>query len=123
MGFGLAQGEKLGAQALRAYRNALRDALLPHLAASLENEILAAKGRDGLAPAIEAYLSLYDAKPDPKLLDAAVARLWRLPGTEGADLAGHLRASLEQGRPEMRHSRDEAIIKEARQKLAAAKGG
>ena len=123
MGFGLSQGEKLGAQALRAYRGALRDALLPQLATSLESEIRGAKGRDGLAPALEAYLTLYDAKPDPKLLDAAVARLWRLPGTEGADLAGHLRASLEQGRPEMRHSRDEAIIKEARQKLAAAKGG
>ena len=33
-GFGLSQREKLGAQALRAYRNALRDALLPRLAAS-----------------------------------------------------------------------------------------
>jgi type VI secretion system protein ImpL len=33
-GFGLSQHEKLGAQALRAYRNALRDTLLPRLAAS-----------------------------------------------------------------------------------------
>ncbi len=33
-GFGLSQHEKLGAQALRAYRNALRDGLLPRLAAS-----------------------------------------------------------------------------------------
>ncbi len=33
-GFGLSQDEKLGAQALRAYRNALRDALEPRLAAS-----------------------------------------------------------------------------------------
>ena len=33
-GFGLSQREKLGAQALRAYRNALRDALEPRLAAS-----------------------------------------------------------------------------------------
>ena len=33
-GFGLSQSEKLGAQALRAYRNALRDALEPRLAAS-----------------------------------------------------------------------------------------
>ena len=33
-GFGLSQREKLGAQALRAYRNALRDALAPRLAAS-----------------------------------------------------------------------------------------
>ena len=33
-GLGLSQREKLGAQALRAYRNALRDALAPRLAAS-----------------------------------------------------------------------------------------
>jgi type VI secretion system protein ImpL len=33
-GFGLSQEEKLGSQALRAYRNALRDALAPRLAAS-----------------------------------------------------------------------------------------
>ncbi|OFZ86495.1 MAG: hypothetical protein A2W21_12465 [Betaproteobacteria bacterium RBG_16_66_20] len=33
-GFGLSQGEKIGAQAVRAYRNALRDALLPRLTAS-----------------------------------------------------------------------------------------
>lgn len=33
-GFGLSQSEKLGAQALRAYRNALRDALEPRLAAA-----------------------------------------------------------------------------------------
>ena len=34
LGFGLSQSEKLGAQAQRAYRNALRDALEPRLAAS-----------------------------------------------------------------------------------------
>jgi len=33
-GFGLSQSEKLGAQAVRAYRNALRDGLLPRLAES-----------------------------------------------------------------------------------------
>jgi type VI secretion system protein ImpL len=36
-GFGLSQGEKIGAQAVRAYRNALRDALLPRLAASQDD--------------------------------------------------------------------------------------
>ena len=36
-GFGLSQGEKIGAQALRAYRNALRDTLLPRLAASQDD--------------------------------------------------------------------------------------
>ena len=36
-GFGLSQHEKLGAQALRAYRNALREVLVPRLAASQDD--------------------------------------------------------------------------------------
>ncbi len=74
-GFGLSQGEKLGAQALRAYRNALRDALVPRLAAS----------RDDYSK-------------------------WQLSAAERADLAGHVRAIL-----------DEAIITDTRQKPAPAK--
>ena len=75
LGFGLYQGEKLGAQAMRAYRNALRDALAPRLAASQDD---------------------YSK--------------WRLSEAERADLAGHVRAIL-----------DEAIITNARQKAAPAK--
>jgi type VI secretion system protein ImpL len=74
-GFGLSQGDKLGAQALRAYRNALRDALVPRLAASQDD-----------------------------------SSKWRLSEAERADLAGHVRAIL-----------DEAIITDARQKPAPAK--
>jgi type VI secretion system protein ImpL len=36
-GYGLSQGDKIGTQAVRAYRNALRDALLPRLAASKDD--------------------------------------------------------------------------------------
>ena len=75
-GFGLSQGEKLGAQALRAYRNALHDALKPRLAAS----------QDGYSK-------------------------WQLSEAERADLAGHVRAIV-----------DEAIITNTRQKPAPAKG-
>ncbi|MEO8144034.1 MAG: type VI secretion system membrane subunit TssM [Betaproteobacteria bacterium] len=75
-GFGLSQGEKLGAQALRAYRNALRDALQPRLAASQDD---------------------YSK--------------WRLSDAERADMAGHVRAIV-----------DEAIITNTRQKAAPAKG-
>jgi type VI secretion system protein ImpL len=124
-GFGLAQAEKLGAQALRAYRNALRDALFPRLALQMEQEIrdaLRSARREGLGEALEGYLSLYAGdKMDPKTVEAAARRLWRLPEAEAAALLAHLRAGLEQGTPEMRHPRDEAIIKEARQKLAPAK--
>ena len=75
-GFGLSQVEKLGAQALRAYRNALREALGPRLAASQDD---------------------YSK--------------WPLSEAERADLAGHVRAIV-----------DEAIIKDGRQKPAPAKG-
>ena len=74
-GFGLSQGEKVGAQAVRAYRNALRDALLPRLAAANND---------------------YSK--------------WGLSEAERADLAGHVRAILE-----------EAIITNAPRKPAPAK--
>lgn len=74
-GFGLSQGEKLGAQALRVYRNALRDALAPRLAASQDD-----------------------------------FSKWQLSDAERADLAGHVRAIM-----------DEAIITDTRRKPAPAK--
>jgi type VI secretion system protein ImpL len=124
-GLGLSQAGKIGVQALRAYRNALRDALFPRLALQLESELRDAirSSRQGaLDEALQAYLNLYEgAKADPKPVEAAARRLWRLPDAESAALLAHLRAGLEGGAPEMRHPRDEAIIKEARQKLAPAK--
>jgi type VI secretion system protein ImpL len=123
--WGLSQAGKIGAQAVRAYRNALRDVLFPRLAIALENEIregLRAPKRDGLGAALEAYLQLYEGgKSDRKAVHAAARRIWQLPDPDGAALAAHLEAGLENGAPEMRHPRDEAIIKEARQKLAPAK--
>jgi type VI secretion system protein ImpL len=125
LGFGLSQWDRLGAQAKRVYRNALRDALLPRLAHSLEDEIRKqlrdSKVQAGLADVLEAYVSLYEArKQDPAALLAAL-RLWQLPETGGADMAAHLSAALEEGPWGMRHARDEAIIREARQKLASRK--
>jgi len=124
-GFGLSQAEKLGAQALRAYRNALRDALFPRLAMALESELrdaLRAPKRAGLGEALEAYLNLYAGeKLEPRKVATAARRLWRLPDAGTAALQAHLRAGFEAGTPEMRHPRDEAIIREARQKLAPAK--
>jgi type VI secretion system protein ImpL len=120
---GLSQGAKIGAQAIRAYRNALRDALFPRLAMSLENDIrsaLRAPAGEGLGDSLAAYSSLYEgSKADPKSIESAARRVWRLPEAENTGLLAHLRAGLEGGAPEMRHPRDEAIIREARQKLAA----
>jgi type VI secretion system protein ImpL len=123
--FGLSQAGKIGAQALRAYRHALRDALFPRLARSLEAEIRQAEhsgARERLGEALDAYLSLYGGgKADPGPVEAAALRVWRLPDAEGAALLAHLRAGMEAGAPEMRHPRDEAIIKAAREKRAPAK--
>jgi len=124
-GLGLSQAEKLGAQALRAYRNALSDALFPRLAMALESELrdaLRSPKRAGLGEALEAYLNLYAGdKLEPRKVATAARRLWRLPDAGTAALLAHLRAAFEAGTPEMRHPRDEAIIKDARQKLAPAK--
>jgi type VI secretion system protein ImpL len=122
LGFGLYQGEKLGALAERAYRNALGEALLPRLAAALEQAMRSAASREEIAAALEAYLSLYDEKgPAPEALEAAANRLWPLAGALRAELAGHLRAGLEEKPLEMRHARNDALVKEARERLAAAK--
>jgi type VI secretion system protein ImpL len=125
-GFGLSQGGKLGAQAQRAYRNALRDALLPRAARALEAQLReglrAPKPGEGVAEAAAAYLSLYDSKsPDIRLIEPALRRAWRVPDADRAALAAHLQAALEDGAPEVRHPRDEAIIKDARQRLATGK--
>ena len=126
-GLGLSQAGKLGAQAVRAYRNALRDALFPRLALALEAEIregLRAPKREGFPEALGAYASLFEGrKADAKLIEAAARRVWDLSDADEAVLLAHLRTGLEEGAPEMQHPRDEAIIREARQKLAAAKGG
>ncbi|HLX80201.1 MAG TPA: type VI secretion system membrane subunit TssM [Burkholderiales bacterium] len=103
-GFGLSQEEKIGAQAMRAYQNALRDALMPRLAA--------------LDDAARLYA---DPKPDAEQIAAAAVRQWRLPNEDRADLAGHLRASLAEGMTLMHQTRDEAIIKNGRRKSAPAK--
>jgi len=124
-GWGLSQGGKIGAQALRAYRNVLRDALFPRLARTLENEIrecLRAPKREGLGETLEAYQGLYEGrKANAAVIESAARRIWELPDADEAALLAHLRAGLEDGAPEMRHPRDEAIIREARQKLAAAR--
>jgi type VI secretion system protein ImpL len=122
---GLSQAGKIGAQALRAYRNALTDALFPRLALALEDEIrqgLRSSRQEGLRDALAAYQSLYAGrKTDAKLVEGAALRSWRLPDADSAALLAHLRAGLEEGAPEMRHPQDEAIIRDARQKLAPPK--
>jgi len=126
-GLGLSQAGKVGEQAVRAYRNVLRDALFPRLALALEADIREgdrAPGREGHAESLVAYASLYaGAKADATAVEAAARRIWTLPDADEAVLLAHLRTGLEGGAPEMQHPRDEAIMQEAHGKAGAAKGG
>ena len=126
-GWGLSQMPKLAPQAMRAYRNALADALLPRVGAALEDSmrrVLATPNSgDGLAPVLSAYVDLHEGRAaDPKVLADAARRQWRLEAADAADLESHLRASLAAGPPQMRRPRDEAIIRDARRRIASVKG-
>jgi type VI secretion system protein ImpL len=115
---GFYQGEKLGAQADRAYRRALREALLPGLAASLENALRA--GRDGAA--LQGYVNLYDeAKRDPALLESAALAVWTLPDSAKAALGLHLRAALAERPLVLERRRDDALVELARRRRGGAR--
>jgi type VI secretion system protein ImpL len=124
-GAGLGQAAKIGSQAVRAYRHALQDALFPRLALALESGMRAALGSqrpEGLEEMLAAYQGLYQGqKADARAIEAGARRVWQVPDAEAAALLAHLRAGLEGGAPEMRHPRDEAIIREARQRQSGAK--
>jgi type VI secretion system protein ImpL len=122
-GFGLAQDAKLGAQALRVYQNALREAFLPRLAISLEDDLRQAlqvsKGQEEIIAAdLDAYQALYAGSgANLAILEGAAIRIWKLPALDRRDLGAHLRAAIAAGAPEMRHAPDESIIRDARRRL------
>jgi type VI secretion system protein ImpL len=112
VGFG--QGDKLTAQAARAYRDALRELLLSHAVYSLERALKASPAREPL----DAYLSLYEPRvPDERLLAATLAQLWNLPQAARGALAGHLHTALEDRPLTLPHSQDDELIEAARRKL------
>ena len=116
--FGLYQGDKLGALAERAYRNALRETLVPHLALSLEEGL-----RAGAQPeTLEAYLALHDgAGANSRAIEQGALRVWRLPDKAHADLLAHLRLALAERPLALPRARNEALIEQARRKLGGAK--
>jgi type VI secretion system protein ImpL len=119
---GLSQGEKLGAQAQRAYRNVLREGLLARAAASLEDAVRGARSRQGLEMALAAYLALHDEKArNMKALEPALYGLWQVPEARRGELSSHLRAGLAEKPLDIPRPFDEALVREARQRLAAAK--
>jgi type VI secretion system protein ImpL len=107
---GLYQGDKIAAQAERAYRNALRETLLAHLGFSLETALRSAPSKE--------LLQAYETA-EPGLLEKAALRLWALPEPARADLASHLRAALAERPLVLPRPRDEALIEQARRRLAA----
>ena len=104
---GFYQGDKLGAQAARAYRNALRDGLIADLALSLENALRA--GADGVLR--EGYAALHDeAKRDPQVIEKAALQVWQLPESARADLGVHLREALAERPLTLPRARDDALL-------------
>ncbi len=115
VGFG--QGEKLAAQAERAYGNALHALLVPHALRSLERALSANPTRDSL----DAYLALYEARAgSERALADALARLWALPAGAQAALTRHLGAVLEDLPLVLPQPRDEQLVETARRKLGPA---
>ncbi len=110
---GLGQADKLSAQGERAYRNALREALLPHALSSLERTLRATPSQE----ALDAYLSLYTEKPNAVALEAALLRAWRLPDNLRPELALHLRAALDERPLILPRARDDQLVEGARHKL------
>jgi type VI secretion system protein ImpL len=112
---GFYQGDKLGAQADRAYRNALRDGLVAHLALSLETALRAGEG----GATLDGYVSLHDeAGRDAATIEKAALQVWRLPESEKGDLDAHLAEALAERPLVLPHGRDDALIEHARRKRA-----
>jgi type VI secretion system protein ImpL len=112
--FGLYQGDKLDAQAERAYRAVLRDTLLPHLAASLEQSLRKAPSREML----DGYLALYDPARGSEAVEKAAVAAWRPSEPARADLAAHVRAALADRSTALTTvPRDDALIEQSRRRL------
>ena len=109
---GLHQGGKLDALSERAYRNALREALLAHLSISLEGALRSGAQRETL----DAYVALHGtAEAAP--IEAGALRIWRLPENAQADLRAHLRVALTERPLALPRARDDALIEAARRSL------
>ena len=127
LGFGLYQGDKMASQAMRAYNNALREALLPRVALRLEKLMRQVENPVGLYETLKVYLMLYSDKLlEPNALQTFVGLDWEqaFPSQDGTQivtaLQEHLRAALQNRPIEMVHPQDAQLVNEARQKLASA---
>ena len=126
-GLGLYQGDKLDAAALLAYHRLLDKSLMPRVVRRLEERLRAAS-KDNLENAYEAlktYLMLYT----PDQFDAPTLRAWigldwdqnygRMAPEQRAALDSHLDALLALGPPRAVQAKDEALVGNVRDMLAA----
>jgi len=110
---GLYTGDKLGAQASRAYRNALRDGLIADLAYSLENALRTRP--DGTV--LEAYINLHDdTKRDAATVTKGALAIWSLPDAARVELQHHLYEALSERPLALPRGRDDALIEQARRR-------
>jgi type VI secretion system protein ImpL len=129
MGLGLYQGDQLGDLAVRAYRNALRDVLLPRVAMRIEQRLAGALAPEEVRRSLNAYLMLYgDQRLDPNALDQAASAVIDAAFAGGVnaglrnDLRGHLKVSLEMRPIEMSRPRDDDLVAAARRRIPGAAG-
>ncbi len=125
--FGLNQGGKLGTEATAAYLDLLRDVFMPRVALRLEQQIRDATSPEVRYEALKTYVMLYDPAhlkaPD---VEAWVAADWErtLPREvtqlQRSSLAAHLHTALEQAPLEMVLPKDQALVDDMRQQLAAS---
>ncbi len=125
MGMGLYQGDKLGREAVVAYRNALRNLLLPRVMLSLEAQLKTpGNNPDYLYEALKVYLMIDDREH----FDAETVRAWLLlqwqlqfPGPQQAQarqaLANHLEALLEIMPTKPGLPLDQALVRQVRDEL------
>ena len=123
--FGLDQGAGIGERSTGAYRRALGDVLLTRASLRLEEILAGSRDLEQLYVGLRGYLMLHQ---DKHLEPADLARLmlfaWAaaLPrdGVEAtAQLEGHLKAALEERPLQMLAPRNDALVNEARRKLAS----
>lgn len=127
MGFGLYQGDKLGAEAGGLYQRLLREAFLPRLLMRIEEQLRPARNADPdfLYEGLKVYLMLGEAKQ----FDADAIKAWITLGWERdlprevtteqrQQLGAHLNALFERGPVELPLPLDSGLIRAARKSLA-----
>ncbi|MFO1320986.1 MAG: type VI secretion system membrane subunit TssM [Burkholderiales bacterium] len=125
-GFGLFQGDHLGARAESTYLAVLRDAFLTRFAIRLEEQLRSSPSPDVQYEALKTYLMLFDdSHLEPEALQSWMQADWGtlLPrdatGTPRKDLASHMQALLANRPLSLHFQRDDDLVARTRRSLAS----